>query len=313
MRQQLKFRDLQVAEDVGKKAKLGWVDVEFAIAGCAYLDPETNKLCYMVSSNEEDIYRFVEKSARSNIYPGKILHMQKRFPVPSGMKDAVCEDLMRDLARELKQQYPKEFFRELYQIADYITTDHAAMYLWDMAEEIEGLFDEERLLQFEEMTNYFFGRRLLLPSTYKGLCKWLSDERKNMQDDYMNSRLHKTQLYGAIYELGGKQYSLVDVKRENIYRNLLGKEEAGAFIGPMYAKTFWYNQTTPVATSRTAFKKQLQQMGAEGVQVNIKSYFHHITIEEQQEYQQFLQRCRDIYGESTALTALRYGYHWGLL
>ena len=34
----MKFRDLQVAEDVGKKAELGWFDVEFTMYGCAYLN-----------------------------------------------------------------------------------------------------------------------------------------------------------------------------------------------------------------------------------------------------------------------------------
>ena len=42
----LKFRDEQVAEDVAKKAMLGWFDVEFIMYGCAYLDPKTDKMCY---------------------------------------------------------------------------------------------------------------------------------------------------------------------------------------------------------------------------------------------------------------------------
>ena len=61
--------------DVRKKAKLGWVDVEFAISGCAYLDNDTEKMCYMISSKEEDIYSFVATSRRDNIYPSKVLHM----------------------------------------------------------------------------------------------------------------------------------------------------------------------------------------------------------------------------------------------
>lgn len=34
----MKFRDLRVAEAIGKKAALGWFDVEFTVYGCAYLD-----------------------------------------------------------------------------------------------------------------------------------------------------------------------------------------------------------------------------------------------------------------------------------
>ena len=99
----LKFRDEQIAEDVAKKAMLGWFDVEFIMYGCAYLDPKTDKMCYRISSREEDIYDFVEKSVRYNIYPGKVMSIRKRYPLPSGMKEFVAEEVKRELARTLKR------------------------------------------------------------------------------------------------------------------------------------------------------------------------------------------------------------------
>ena len=53
-------RDIQVARDFGRKAELGWMEVEFTVYGCAYLDPIENKVLYRVSSHAEDIYQFIE-------------------------------------------------------------------------------------------------------------------------------------------------------------------------------------------------------------------------------------------------------------
>ena len=58
-----KFRDIQAADYVRRRAELGWFDVEFTMYGCAYLDIHDNKMRYKVSSREEDIYDFIEKSS----------------------------------------------------------------------------------------------------------------------------------------------------------------------------------------------------------------------------------------------------------
>ena len=80
----MKFRDIQVAEDIGKKAALGYFDVEFTMYGCAYWDGERK---YKISPNKEDIYRFIEEANLKEIYPSNVMQYTERCPVPSGMKE----------------------------------------------------------------------------------------------------------------------------------------------------------------------------------------------------------------------------------
>ena len=104
----MKFRDLQVAEDVGKKAELGWFDVEFTMYGCAYLDRTDDRMRYKISSKEEDIYDFIELAARDDIFPSKIETLTLKCPVPMGTKDLIANDVKKELAKELRKKYQKE-------------------------------------------------------------------------------------------------------------------------------------------------------------------------------------------------------------
>ena len=106
----MKFRDIQVAEDVGKKAALGWFDVEFTMYGCAYWEKEQDKLYYKVSTQAEDIYDFIEQSAAKDIYPSNVLSLSKKCPVPAGMKEWIAQDVKVELAQKLKVIYPKDCF-----------------------------------------------------------------------------------------------------------------------------------------------------------------------------------------------------------
>ena len=48
-----KDANFQAAEDVGRRAELGYFDVEFTMYGCAYLNPADHKMYYKVSSKAE--------------------------------------------------------------------------------------------------------------------------------------------------------------------------------------------------------------------------------------------------------------------
>ena len=306
------FRDEQIAEDVAKKAMLGWFDVEFIMYGCAYLDPKTDKMCYRISSREEDIYDFVEKSVRYNIYPGKVMSIRKRYPLPSGMREFVAEEVKRELARTLKRSYPKAFFYELYHMAKSARNNAAAPYLWDMVDCLEGVFEEEKLNDFEEQLQYFYSCHRLEPSSYHQLCEWLASERKNMQDDYVNSDLFKKTMYGFLYEKDGYVKYMADAQRANIYRNICELEERGAKVSPIYVKTYWYNRNTPLTNVVSKFKERLKNKIELGEWEKIKN-IRNGNNNRIADYEQTIANIRETYGMHAAETVTRYGCHWGIL
>ena len=76
------FRDFMVAMDVGKKAELGYFDVEIDTYGCAYL--ENDERNYILSGSAGKLYDFMEKSALEDCYPCALLADNFRKPLPKG-------------------------------------------------------------------------------------------------------------------------------------------------------------------------------------------------------------------------------------
>lgn len=66
------FRDVQVAMDFQKMAENGYLDEEFTMYGCVYL--ENNKRKYLVSSEEGEIVEFVRQAVKKEY----ILHQSER-------------------------------------------------------------------------------------------------------------------------------------------------------------------------------------------------------------------------------------------
>ena len=64
------FRDLRVAETVGQKLEMGWLEIEFTVYGTTYLkDGEMN---YKISSEAGKIYQFMENALTEDVYCSNI-------------------------------------------------------------------------------------------------------------------------------------------------------------------------------------------------------------------------------------------------
>ena len=61
------FRDVQIAMDFQKMAENGYLDEEFTMYGCVYL--ENNERQYMIISEEGDIVKFIQNTVKGRRYP----------------------------------------------------------------------------------------------------------------------------------------------------------------------------------------------------------------------------------------------------
>ena len=103
----LQFRDEQVAEEVRRKAELGWLDTEFMVYGTAYL--KNDQMYYRISSEEKDIYAFIEASLAEHIFCGDVLSLYKRCSVPIGTKEDKEIELAKQLGQQLKKNTPENY------------------------------------------------------------------------------------------------------------------------------------------------------------------------------------------------------------
>lgn len=306
----MKFRDLQVAEDVGKKAELGWFDVEFTMYGCAYLDRTDDRMRYKISSKEEDIYDFIELAARDDIFPSKIETLTLKCPVPMGTKDLIANDVKKELAKELRKKYQKEFFVELYQIADEIQSNHAQATLWQETEALTGIFDEERLKQFEDLVEYCYGCRKLKKEEYRLLMQWLQEEKANMNEIVSSKDIFEKTLYGASYIENDVIKYVNNAKRGSVYKEIYEAEEKGFFVTPLYNRTYWYNYKYRLSDAIKDYKNVLKEVRGIKYQEKLQILKADTLINHKQ-YKNKLQEIESTYGLDSASTMRRYLYRWG--
>lgn len=309
----MKSRDIQVAEEVGKKAELGYFDVEFTMYGCAYLDRTTNKLTFKVSDKAEDIYDFIEYAARDDIFPSAIETLTLKCPVPAGTKELIAKDIKKMLAVELNRKYTKEFFEELYQIADTVQDNYAAEFLWQEAELIEGQFDRELLDRHGELIDYCYSCRKLTKEEYKKLNDWINNERGNMDDDIVEKDIFEKTMYGIAYEEQGKISYIHNAQREYIYEMTYTLEQKGVCVTPILSKTYWYNYEYRLPDVIKDYKALMHRELNEKYCNKIKELKEGNRVISADEFQSIIEKARNNLGESCATTLSRYGYRWGIL
>lgn len=304
----MKLHDAQVADDVRRMAELGYFDTEFTMYGCAYV--ENDRRYYKISPNAEDIYSFIEKSNLQSIFPSNVYEYTKKCPVPAGMKEVIAQDVKMELAKKIRDSFPEEFFVTLANLAGDVTDDSAAEYMWSMVDELEGVFDIERLRRFEEQMEYIYTCRKITWETFKNLRVWLKDERKSMLENFETKDIFEKTVYGMMYLDGDCMRYVENARMEYVYERLYDVESKGGVATPIFKRTYWYNYSYRLADVMQDYKKAL------------RGYYDRTYLDELEKLRRtdanrdlFIDTYRSVkklYGDKAGETLLRYGNRWGI-
>lgn len=304
----MKLHDAQVADDVRRMAELGYFDTEFTMYGCAYV--ENDRRYYKISPSAEDIYSFIEKSNLQSIFPSNVYEYTKKCPVPAGMKEVIAQDVKMELAKKIRDSFPEEFFVMLANLADDVTDDSAAEYMWSMVDELEGVFDIERLRRFEEQMEYIYTCRKITWETFKNLRVWLKDERKSMLENFETKDIFEKTIYGMMYLDGDRMRYVENARMEYVYERLYDVESKGGMATPIFKRTYWYNYSYRLADVMQDYKKTL------------RGYYDRTYLDELEKLRRtdanrdlFIDTYRSVkklYGDKAGETLLRYGNRWGI-
>lgn len=304
----MKLHDAQVADDVRRMAELGYFDTEFTMYGCAYM--ENDRRYYKISPNAEDIYSFIEKSNLQSIFPSNVYEYTKKCPVPAGMKEVIAQDVKMELAKKIRDSFPEEFFVMLANLAGDVTDDSAAEYMWSMVDELEGVFDIERLRRFEEQMEYIYTCRKITWETFKNLRVWLKDERKSMLENFETKDIFEKTIYGMMYLDGDRMRYVENARMEYVYERLYDVESKGGMATPIFKRTYWYNYSYRLADVMQDYKKTL------------RGYYDRTYLDELEKLRRtdanrdlFIDTYRSVkklYGDKAGETLLRYGNRWGI-
>lgn len=309
----MKEANVQTAEDIAKKAELGYFDVEFTMYGCAYWDRAAATMKYRISSKAEDIYDHIESAAKIAVYPGQVERLTLKCPVPLGTKELIAQDVKKELAKELRDKYSQAFFAELYDIADQIQSDDAKDLLWAEAERVEGKFEEEELRRLEALLDYTYSCKKLLPETYQALLALIAEERQSMDEDFISKDIFEKTMYGIVYVEDGQPKYLSNAQRDYIYEKAYALETQGIFVSPLYAKTYWYNYEYRLNDVKKDYSLELKKVYDQAYLEKLAQIKTKADPAARVAFAQKLRAVKAQYGDGAAQTMQRYGYRWGVL
>lgn len=305
------FRDMTTALDVGKKAEMGYYDVEFNAFGCAYFNREERN--YRVSASAAKIYDYLEYAALDNLYPTTIITATFKKPIPNGLKDMLSLDLKRDLAQTMCQNFSFSFLQALQQLAETIKQNNACELLNSYMDTLECTFQREQFDLFEHTLVMAVTHRKLAQKDYQLLIQRLNNERQNLSNDLHPHDLFHQTFYAFTYGFNEEQQYIFDARKEFVYKKRYQLETQGAIVSPLLSKTCFYNYNYRLTDARKDFSHNLPGIFS-------PRYFELLralkALPAAISRDCFLQTTTDftrLYGPSVKNTLTMYGYLWDIM
>jgi len=249
------FRDVLAALDVGKKAELGYFDVEFDTFGCTYYSEQERN--YRMSSSAIKIYDFIEYAALDNLYPSAIYTENFRKPIPRGMQEMLELESKRSLAQVMQSELPAQFFENFLPFANEMQQNVAYPLLSNFLEQLKCSFDRDQFDLFENTLALSVTHKKLSIKDHDILLYQLNEERKSISTDLRPHDIFNQRFHAFAYELNNQIHYFYDARKELVYAKRYALASQGLFITPILSKTVFYNYEYRLADARKDFAKSL--------------------------------------------------------
>ncbi|MEE0434521.1 MAG: hypothetical protein UDB11_03825 [Peptococcaceae bacterium] len=249
------LRDVSAAQMVNALAEVGYFDNEYNVYGCAFW--YENKVHYIVSDDYNAICNFKKKAVWEDIYASPVWKREIKDSFLEGMERRHILKLKLELAKELYNAYPASYFKE--RVAENYQ-DSAYDILKDWQQEIDGYFDEDELILFEEAVRCAYQGHKITPEHMKSFRFWIKHVRMQMTENIEKKDRFSRTLYGFAYENEGKILYVSNANQKVIYER---KEEVvakGLFVTPIFEKEYWYHQSEQLYKLRGLFEENLKSI-----------------------------------------------------
>ena len=304
------FRDMMVALDVGKKAELGYFDVEILTYGCAFLAKGERN--YLLSSDAVNIYDFLENAVLENVYPTFLEESFFKKPLPKGFKDLIMLDLKKDMAKLLQSKYSEEFLRDLKLLAEEMVQNTAAVFLDEYMDTLVCTFDRLQFDLFEGALLWAVNHKKLELKDYYLLLGRLQEERSNLSDELRAHDVFNQTFYAAVFEQGDERKFIYDARKEAVYQKKYALESEGKLVSPVIQEVCFYNYEYRLADARRDFINRLSKTFHDGywqLLRDIKRLPAKLTAAEFAERADVLS---EKYGEQVKKTVKMYACRWDI-
>ena len=250
-------RDLKCGNDVAKMAALGRYAEEFIVYAVSY--QQDGKVWHRVSSNQDEIWRFVQESQQSGLYPTIVQEWVNRTLVPSGERDHYLLETKISMAQKMKKQYPPEFMAQLNQFAQQANNNAAYALLKEEQDALLGCFEREKLERFRLLVQTAYAAKKLSATAYQELQGWLEHILKQMEDDVVLKKSFCRTFYGFGYQVQSKKKYYANASQALVWQKRQQLMQQGHLATPLWHKTYWYDYQPDLLGVRQEFLAYIEQ------------------------------------------------------
>lgn len=252
------LRDIQCSQDVGRMAELGKFDQEFTVYGCAYRS-EGETYC-RISERAETIYRYCKTSALHSLYTTSIMSCSQITAVPAGSQDAIWQEVTYQLAKQLITTYDDAYLELMDRLYARPANNTALPILQQCQSFLEGRFQRDDLQLFENLTDYCYMSKRLLPQDHQRLKQWLANNWRQMEDDVLLKDIYERTFYGLAYRQDQHLIYQYDAQYAAIYRQRQRLLAQGRTVTPIFYRTYWFRSFRELADVKKRFSALLEQL-----------------------------------------------------
>ncbi len=252
------IRDLKCSQDIAEMAALGKFEEEFIVYGCCYV--ENGQVYYRVSTQEDELYLFIEQCMERGVYPSPVQRLLNRTLVPSGMQEEYLYQTKIMLAKQMQKNYPSALLKQFAVLAEQDDNDAAAAILYCIKKEFIGCFEREKLQLVQGIILFAYQQKKLTRQTYQAFQQWMAYLYSQMEDDVVIKKNFQRTFYGLAYrnEQGKIKYC-VNARKSEVYRQRETLLYKGIWTTPLVQKTYYFNQQPNLSQVRADFLQQMEQ------------------------------------------------------
>lgn len=303
------FRDFKVAADVQKMIEMRRYEQEYIMYGSMFF--EDGKRKYIISSKENNILQFLNTRENFAKYPLPMQVHTLLTTVPSGNEEDITRLAKIKLAKIIQESYPVDFLKDFYEIAESENSQLAEGILDELQDRICGVYRKDNLILFEGLMDIAYRRKTITEKARKRYENWLSDEWRQMEDDYQLEDRFSKEMYGFAYRESDDIKVYFNGEKSKAIKKKQDLEKRGVMVSQICTEVFWYNYEKTLKDIKEEFAVYLKKLFDD----NYFAYLERIVAVppaiEEKCFEDFAQKYTNA-DEQVKQAIEYYSYCWGL-
>lgn len=150
-------------------------------------------------------------------------------------------------------------------------------------------------------------------NSYQELRRWIVEERRNIEEDYIEKDIFEKTFYGIAYKTDNGYKYISDGLRKNMYRKKYILQQDATILSPIFSQTYWYNYTYRLSDAKQDYLKRFKKV----IDIDYMQKIEQISVKNQYASKidglGMITQAEKEMGRAAAKTLQRYLYTWRLL